>query len=458
MTTCEASATSPISLWSNGNATVAFGGTALVTLGAYADRATNTVLPRVADDLHGLAWFGAAAAAPMITYVAATAWAGIRVDRRGPAGGIVLAAVLFVLAQLLSALSPDMAVFTGTRLLSGASEAILDISVTVLVAQLLPEQLRAKVFAAFAVAWVAPSVAGPVVAGALADGVGWRWSFLLTGLLMLPAFAIVAPALRRSVAGSGSVPRRGEPAASRRVLAAVLASLVLGVLAWVGSTGQLWLLVPALAMLAATLLRTLPAGTLRAQPGPPAIIAVRAMVAGSFAVGALFLPLMLVTLRGYSLSHAGVVMTLTAALWAFGSWLNARDRIQAFPATGRLRVALGLMALGIAGTATFVLPAVPGLVGMITWSIASLGIGLATPTLSVAMLAAAPVQEQGHYQSGIYIAQATASSVVGALGGALIATGHDTAAGFGVMLLAGAVVALLGAALAGRVAKPLRNP
>lgn len=128
MTTCEAPAAPPIGLWSNGNATVALGGTALVTLGAYADRATNTVLPRVADDLHGLAWFGAAAAAPMITYVAATAWAGIRVDRRGPAGGIVLGAVVFVLAQLVSAISPDMAVFTGTRLLSGASEAVLDIS------------------------------------------------------------------------------------------------------------------------------------------------------------------------------------------------------------------------------------------------------------------------------------------------------------------------------------------
>lgn len=456
MTTCEAPAAPPIGLWSNGNATVALGGTALVTLGAYADRATNTVVPRVADDLHGLAWFGAAAAAPMITYVAATAWAGIRVDRRGPAGGIVLGALVFVLAQLVSAISPDMAVFTGTRLLSGASEAVLDISVTVLVAQLLPEELRAKVFAAFAVAWVAPSVVGPVVAGGLADGIGWRWSFVLTGLLMLPAFAIVAPALRRSIAAPAE--RRADPTARRRVLAAVLASLVLGLLAWVGSTGHLWLLVPALAMLAVTLLRTLPRGTLRAKTGPPAIIAVRAIVAGSFAVGSLFLPLLLVTLRGYSLSHAGVVMTLTAALWAFGSWLNARDRLQAIAPATRLRVALILMALGVAGTATFTLAAAPGVIGMVSWSIASLGIGLATPTLSVAMLAAAPVQEQGHYQSGIYIAQATASSVVGALGGALIATGHDTAAGFGAMLLAGAAVALLGAALAGRVAKPLRNP
>lgn len=456
MTTCEAPTRAPISLWSNGNATVALGGTALVTLGAYADRATNTVLPRVAGDLQGLAWFGAAAAAPMITYVAATAWAGIRVDRRGPAGGIVLAAILFVAAQLVSAISPSMAIFTGTRLLSGASEAILDICVTVLVAQLLPEELRAKVFAAFAVAWVAPSVVGPVVAGGLADGVGWRWSFVLTGLLMLPALAIVAPALRRSVAGTSL--HRADSGGQRQVLAAVLASLVLGLLAWVGSTGRLWLLIPALVMLGATLVRTLPAGTLRAHPGPPAIIAVRAMVAGSFAVGSLFLPLLLVSLRGYSLSHAGVVMTLTAALWAFGSWLNARDAIQEIAAATRLRVALGLMALGIAGTASFVLPAVPGWVGMLSWSIASLGIGLATPTLSVAMLAAAPVQEQGHYQSGIYIAQATASSVVGALGGALIATGHDTAAGFGVMVLLGAVVALLGAALAGRVAKPLQNP
>lgn len=455
MTSTAAARVRTTSIWTSGNAPVALGGTALVTLGAYADRATTTVLPRVAQDLHGLAWFGAAAAAPMITYVAATAWAGIRVDRRGPAGGILLAAALFVAAQLLSAIAPGMAVFTATRLLSGVSEAVLDISVTVLVAQLLPEGLRAKVFAAFAVAWVAPSVVGPIVAGSLADGVGWRWSFVLTGLLMLPAVAVVLPALRRA-----TVPERSpHQAGSRgRVIGAVLASLVLAVLAALSSFGHLLWLVPALVALAITLRATLPAGTLRAASGPPAIVLERGLVAASFAVGSLFLPLLLVTLRGYTLSGAGIVLTVTAMFWALGSWLNAREQAQALSAPVRLRAALLLMAVGIATTATFVLPAVPAAVGLVSWSVASLGIGIATPTLSVAMLEAAPIGEQGHYQSGIYIAQATASSLVGALGGAIVAAGYTGAGAFGGMLLAGAAVALGGAALTGRVAKGTGKP
>lgn len=436
-------------LWTRGNATVAFGGTALVTLGAYADRATGTVLPRVAQDLHGLAWFGAAAAAPMISYVAATAWAGVRVDRKGPAAAILWAAILFVVAQFASAATGGMALFTVTRLLSGVSEAILDISVTVLVAQLLPSRLRAKVFAAFAVAWVAPSVVGPVLAGWLAETVGWRWSFVLTGLLMVPAIAVVAPALRRARPG-GTVP----PGSRQTVAGALGASLLLALLAWTGSLGWVLAFPPLLLALAITLRWTLPPGTLRAAPGPPAIIALRGLAAGGFASGSLFLGLLLVTLRGYTLAGAGVVLTLTAVFWAAGSWLNARDGVQRFAAVTRLRGAFALMAVGIAGTASLTATGVPALVGLAAWSLASLGIGIATPTLSVAMLDAAPVREQGRYQSGIYIASATATSVVGAVAGALLGATGPHGVTFTTILLIGAALAALGVAVANRPGKP----
>ncbi|MDQ2755046.1 MAG: MFS transporter, partial [Actinomycetota bacterium] len=53
---------------------------AMVTTSAFADRAVSTVLPTVARDLDGLPWFGAATSAPLVSYLVATAVAGVWTD------------------------------------------------------------------------------------------------------------------------------------------------------------------------------------------------------------------------------------------------------------------------------------------------------------------------------------------------------------------------------------------
>src|SRR5687768_14633293 len=79
---------------------------ALVALGAFENRATMTVLPTVAQDLDGLWLFGAAAAAPLISYVVSTALGGVWADRRGPVPALRLGMLVFVLSQLALGLTP----------------------------------------------------------------------------------------------------------------------------------------------------------------------------------------------------------------------------------------------------------------------------------------------------------------------------------------------------------------
>lgn len=52
---------------------------ALVTIGAYENRAVTTILPIVATELDGLRWFGLATALPAATFLFASALGG-----RGP--------------------------------------------------------------------------------------------------------------------------------------------------------------------------------------------------------------------------------------------------------------------------------------------------------------------------------------------------------------------------------------
>src|SRR5918994_2174749 len=143
---------------------VVAGTVALVTLAAFENRAVMTILPTVTRDLDGWALFGA--------------WAGGWTDRRGPRPGLLLGLLAFTIAQVVSGLAPNMAVFVAGRALSGAAEALVNTALVVLVAQALPAGLRAKVFASFAAAWILPSLLGPSVAGGLDAPPGWRGGFV----------------------------------------------------------------------------------------------------------------------------------------------------------------------------------------------------------------------------------------------------------------------------------------
>ena len=60
-----------------------------------------------------------------------------------------------------------------------------------------PERAQSRMLAVLSSAWVVPGLAGPALAGLIADHVGWRWVFLGLAPLPLLAALLALPALRR---------------------------------------------------------------------------------------------------------------------------------------------------------------------------------------------------------------------------------------------------------------------
>ena len=451
----------PPSLLQREHLPFAVGAVALVSLGAFENRATMTVLPSVAQDLDGLWLFGAAAAAPLISFVVSTALGGVWADRRGPVPALRVGMLVFVLSQLALGLAPSMPVFALARLASGFAEGLLDIGLTVLLARTLPVELRAKVFAAFAAAWVLPSLLGPSIAGGLTEWVHWRAVFLLGAVLLLPAALALRPSMRQ--ARRKTAPATAWTPDERRTLqTAVAVAVALSVLTAGGAMLAGDGLVPTLGMSLVVLssiatiplLRALlPAGTLRIAPGIPAVVALRGLVAAAFAMVGAFMPLMLTTIHHYGPAAAGLSLTVTGVAWAAGSQLHGLRVVQARtgPAT-RLRVGFALIAVGAAGPALTSLEVLPVWAGLGLWAVAGVGMGVTSPTLSTQMLALSPEDSQGRTTAASSLTGSVTQAVALAVVGAAIAWLDPSLPGwlFATVMLAGAAVALCGTATAHR--------
>ncbi|MGH3333531.1 MAG: MFS transporter, partial [Nocardioidaceae bacterium] len=183
--------TSAPRLFSGEHLALALGAVALVTLAAFENRAVGTALPSMVREFDAVGSFGVANAAPTASYIVALAVTGLWADRRGPAPPLRLGFAAFAVAQLLvgSAVSIEMVV--AGRLLGGLAEGLLDIALMVLVARVLPPELRPRMFSLFAAAWVLPSVLGPVVTGVVTEQAGWRWVFLGALVLLVPTWLML---------------------------------------------------------------------------------------------------------------------------------------------------------------------------------------------------------------------------------------------------------------------------
>jgi len=461
------------------------GALALVTLGAFENRATLAILPTVADHLDGLDLFGAAAAAPLVASVIAMVVAGQWCDRRGPAPALLGGAALFAAAQLAMAAAPTIGVFVVGRLTAGVGEAFLDIALTVMIARMLPAALRPAMFGAMATAWVVPSLVGPPLAGAVAEHLGWRAVFAGAIVLMAPAMLCLAPSVRRLRASapdragaSGSAEGAAEGAAEgstdgsssarardrAAIGSAVLVTLGLAALAVGGpaATGDTFRSAGVLALVVGTALvvvgirRVLPSGTLRAARGLPATVALRGTQAAAFAGAGSFIPLMLTQVHGLRPAVAGLSLTITGLFWAAGSQLNGTRLVQRRTTTvGRVRLSLGLIATGIVGPVLLALDVIPVWCGLAVWALAGTGMGIGSPTLANHVLTLAPTEAQGRMSSAAMLSATVAQSVYVALAGAVLAGGTDPAPRLALVLAVAAILAAFSAALAPRLAPPV---
>ncbi len=424
---------------------------ALVTMFAFEAVAVSLAMPSVARDLDGETLYPIAVVGLLTAAIVGMVVGGTWSDARGPALPILLGGLGFAGGLLVSGLASGMEVFVLGRLLQGVTSGAALTAMYVAVGDAYPPVLRARVFSLFATAWVVPSIAGPFVTGALVDLAGWRSVFLVVAV-----FAALGTLGVRIAMGPHLAVRTSPIAWGRRPAYAVLAAL--GVvalhLAGHGSAGSTTvLLLLGLLALGLSVGPLLPAGTLTARAGLPAVIAGRGLIGGAFVCLEMFLPLVLQRESGLSPTLSGLVLMVGALGWAGGSACSGR-----VVGPGRFGRLLRLAALALLTGAAISLALVPidhlpwvaAAVAIAGFATMAVGMGLATPLLSTLVLDLSAAGRQGESGSAIQLSDALGQSVAAGLVGAVFARWYlldqqtSYLAGFGlaVLLAALAVVVL----------------
>ncbi|MCU1482073.1 MAG: major facilitator transporter [Subtercola sp.] len=432
---------------------VTVGMLAMILLAAFEALAVTTVMPTISRELHGGSLYALAFSGPLAVGVVGMVVAGNWSDRSGPRRPIFAAVFSFAGGLLLAGLATDMPLLVLGRLVSGLGGGGLTVALYVLVARVFPERLHTKVFAAFAAAWVIPSLVGPLVAGVVAQTVGWRWVFLGVVVLVLLAMFMVVPVMRQFTtgagggAGAGAGTRAGGGAegeagtdavavpwkVSRIVWSVVVAVAVLAAsLAGEVSGALVWVLSGAAVVVAIVALRPLlPVGALRSASGLPTVIALRGLMSGAYFATETYLPYFFTSQYGLTPALAGLALSVSGLSWAGASWVQGRYSAR-ISDVASFRVGIVLVLAAVASALGCSVLGLPPAVAITGWVFAGAGMGAMYPRLSVATLRLSTPANQGFNSSALAISDSTGAALALAITAAVFATlGGGSAAGAG---------------------------
>ncbi|MGK5499760.1 MFS transporter [Streptomyces sp. URMC 125] len=443
----------------------------VVLLIAFEATAVGTAMPVAADRLDGVALYAFAFSAYFTTSLLGMVASGQWCDRSGPLAPLAVGIGSFAVGLLLSGTATVMWVFVLGRAVQGIGGGLVIVALYVTVSRAYPERLRPTVMAAFAASWVIPSVVGPLISGTVTEQFGWRWVFLGIPILVVLPIAAMLPPLRR--AASGPPPGEPRPVDRRLLRLAVAISLGAGLLQYAGQDLRWISLVPAAAgaaLMVPAALGLLPRGTFRAARGLPTVVLMRGIAAGAFVVAESFVPLMLVTQRGLTVTMAGLALAAGGATWALGSWVQSRPAMDGHRET-LVRIGMVVVTAGIAATPLVLVEAVPVWIAAVAQAAGCFGMGMVISSTSVLLLKLSRPEEAGANSaalqlsdglSNVVLLAACGAAFAGLGGGAVSVVGHGAGeagaaasashpAAFLAVYLPAAAVALVGALVAGRL-------
>lgn len=430
------------------------GSCALVFLSAFESLAVTTIMPLVSRELDGAALYALAFAGPLATGVIGMVAAGNWSDRRGPALPLYTSVALFVAGLLIAGTSTTMGALVAGRLVQGLGGGAITVALYVLVARVYPPVLHAKIFAAFAAAWVIPSLVGPVAAGVVAEVFSWHWVFLGVVFLVIPALAMIIPVLRGINHEPAVETVRWDLGRLGWAVLAAVAVLALNLSSQISVDGLAVAgpIVSIAAVVVAVLAvrPLLPPGTLSSRRGLPSVIMARGLVSAAFFGAEVYLPYLLIERYAFSPAFAGLALTFAALAWAAASAIQGRmgDRLAHRKAvwigtalvTGSIAVVLV--------TAALMLPAA---VAIAAWVFAGGGMGLMYPRLSVMTLALSTKDTEGFNSSALSIADSLGGALALAATGLVFAAFATPAGSFAGVFAFAAVLAVVALLVAPRV-------
>ncbi len=393
------------------------------SLVAFETTALLTVLPTVSDELGGDALYGATLAAYMLANIIGLVSVGEHVDRHGPRLPFTVCLTVFASGLVVAGVASSMWIVLIGRILQGAGAGGVAPLAYAVINRVWPTDRQPRIFAWVSAAWILPSLIAPLIAGWLTSEVSWRWVFFG----MLPLVGTAAVVTIPSMTGLRPIER--DEHETTRVWTAVRLSAGVGS-SIAGVQNSRWWLAAVLVVfgiaLALPAYRSLmPAGSLRARRGLPAIIATRTMATAAFLGADSFVPLAADRIHGASATVQGFVIVGAALVWSFGSWLATRRTHVALHRSARL--GFGLIVIAIVATAPVLDADWPLWATFLTWSFAGLGMGLFFVPTSVAAMEYAEPGRDGVIGSQINLADSLGFALMGGLGGATVAVSDRTA-------------------------------
>ncbi|WP_100811008.1 MULTISPECIES: MFS transporter [unclassified Microbacterium] len=413
-------AAEPTSIWHPRLVWVTLGAVALIFLAATQSLAMTTVMPIISDDLSGDSLYALAFAGTLATGVIGMVVTGAWSDRSGPKPALYASIALFLIGLIVAGVAPNMQTLVVGRLLQGLGTGGQTVALYVVVARIYPPAIHGRVFAAFAAAWVVPSLVGPLLAGAVTEHLHWRWVFF--GVAILTVLAFTAVALRLHALDLRTLQPTRIGFLRRLGLALLVAASVL----LLGMSGGFGVASPFVAIAAAVAIGfaarpLLPPRTLRAGRGLPSVILLRGLIAGALFGAEIYVPYLMIDRYGFSPTWAGLGLTTAALAWAISADIQGRfgDRI------GNRRIVLIGSALLTVATVTAAVCAVtfahPAIL-IAGWTLSGAGVGLVYSRLTVLTLAYSSPGNQGFNSSALSISDSTGAAVTIAVMG-LVFTG-----------------------------------
>jgi EmrB/QacA subfamily drug resistance transporter len=361
----------------------------------------NTALPSIAKDLHAtfddLQWvvdaYTLALAAIVLT-------AGSLADRLGRRAVFSAGLAIFAVASLAAGLAPDPTFLNISRAVEGIGGAAMFAVSLALVAQEFPAGRERGTAMAIYGAIIGISVAvGPLVGGAITDGLGWRWVFFINVPVGIAALAVTYLKVRESRNPNASrIDWLGLVTLSGGLFLLVLALLRGNDTGW-GSSLILTELGGAAALLAAFVgierrvaEPMLPLGLFRRRAFTGVQLAAVGVSASLFALF-LYLTLYLQDYLHNSPLEAGIrylPITLGAFIAApIAGVLLPRVQARVLMAVGLAGTGVGLVLMSGLDTGSSWTALLPGFI------IAGLGVGLLNPVIADVALSVVPKERSG---------------------------------------------------------------
>lgn len=326
----------------------------VIAVAAYNNLSVSAALPAIGDDLGHLAWLPWVVTVELVTSAIAVLAVGPVIDSLGTKRVMRVVLIAFIIASVIAALAPTMAVLIVGRALQGLAVGALIATVMAAMGLAVPEHLRARAYATNATVWGVMGLAGPAVAAGLLLVFDWPALFLVNVPVAVFALAVG----RNTFPG----PTAGAPASTmdRRGLALAAAFILVGLGAVSALTWWTPILVVTAALLVVAYLRYE-----RTAPNP--VLQIRHIVGNEFrwlnvttllvlgggVAANSFLPVYAKAGRGFTTGEAAFTVVFMTVGWTTGAFASSK-LVETRSGEDVIVVSASVLTLAVGSAALFV--------------------------------------------------------------------------------------------------------